>query len=406
MASSGRQAWLKYFQGRGNIESLMKKESLTYDMFEANKRVGNIAIGQKVIVLSSTEYDSKAAIQYKSGTKDITVRVPFNNIAKPNVRSSAAASLKPQAFGIEETKYGFDQYVNLVKESIEERTDLTAELRSYLSILFDYYSKAQTTKQNVTKVFNKVKTSIPINDVNKDFGEVLGPVAVLSENLLRPAKINLTKNICKIYVPKRPNEPLMDYGLYQNDKQVIISAKSGKTTNVVKPSDVITLLNKNDKTKRKWKDTKEYKILEILSNNSIINGPLLVIAYLYPTLMDKEVAATANRFSHDNTKFAPFINNNEYLKNKEDPTLNEIMYECEKMIQEETKTGSLYMNSIFADAIKEEVVYIKFELDPSGVGKWDVIVSKDIQNMDTFGRAYLRTKNGYTRASDRMGIQI
>jgi hypothetical protein len=97
---------------------------------------------------------------------------------------------------------------------------------------------------------------------------------------------------------------------------------------------------------------------------------------------------------------------NEYLKTKKNVTLNEIMYECEKLLQNESKNGSLNMNEIFSKAIEKQVIYVKFMLDARGVGEFDVIASDDIGGPGKQGRVYLRTKNGYTRASDRMGIQV
>ena len=97
------------------------------------------------------------------------------------------------------------------------------------------------------KIFQQVKGSVSLNDVNKDFGEVLGPVAILEQGLFRANKISLNKGSSRIYIPLRPNEPLMDYAIINGDVQYTISAKSGTTTNVVKPPDIIALLSKSPK---------------------------------------------------------------------------------------------------------------------------------------------------------------
>jgi hypothetical protein len=94
------------------------------------------------------------------------------------------------------------------------------------------------------------------------------------------------------------------------------------------------------------------------------------------------------------------------LKSKKDPTVNEIMYECEKMLQKQTKDQTFDMTELFADAIENQVFYVKFGIDSSGVGDWSVIVSDDIRKSKSGSVVYLRSKNGYTRASDRMGIQV
>lgn len=406
MASSGQAAWAKYFQGKGDIKTRMKKASSTFDAKTSAKLSENIEAGTEITYLAAKTFDSKAVIQYKSGNKNKIVRVIFDNIAKPGVKASGAASLKPQAFGVKETKYSFSQYTKVVSESIEERKDLSADVKTYLSALFNHYATGKPSKAEVTKIYNKVKDSIPINDINKDFGEVLGPVAILANKLLESKKITVNKTTAKIYVPERPNEPLMDYGIIQGDKQIVVSAKSGTTTNVVKPPDILMLLKKTPKNEKKWKDKKEYKLLQKLSEESILTGPIKAVSAMYPSMISAKAADSVTKTDYDVAGFSRFINSNAYLSSKKNPTVNEIMYECEKLIQTETKNGNLDMNSIFADAIQGEVVYVKFELDSTGVGKWGVIVSDDIKKINSYGRAYLRTKNGYTRASDRMGVQV
>jgi hypothetical protein len=399
MASSGRTAWTKYFQGRGDLPTTMKKEAGTYDAETGKKKTGTIKAGTAVVYLSTKTYEQRALV--KVGKKN--VRVPFDSIAKPGVKASGAASLKPQAFGVRDKKYSYNEYVKLVKESIEERTDLSAPLRTYLAALFSHYTDGKTTKIQLKKIYSEVSGSIPINDINKDFGEVVGPVACITKKLLLDKNVKLDKNT-KIYMPERPNEPLMDYGLYKGSKQYTISAKSGKTTNVVKPGDILNLLKINPAKVKKWSKTKEYKLLEMLSESSIINGAPRAVAAMYPGLVDMKAATEMTKTDYDVAGFQQFINTNEYLS-KRTPTSNEIMYECEKMIQKQTKNGDLNMNAIFSDAIEEQVLYIKFEVG-DGSGKWGVIASDDIKEINTYGRAYLRTKNGYTRASDRMGVQV
>jgi hypothetical protein len=130
------------------------------------------------------------------------------------------------------------------------------------------------------------------------------------------------------------------------------------------------------------------------------------VSALYPNLIKPDAARKADVKNFDMAGFAAFINTNDYLKTKKNITLNEIMYECEKLLMKDSKEGVLNMNSIFAKAIEKQVTYIKFQLDASGVGEWGVTASDDIAGPKAQTKVYLRTKNGYTRASDRMGIQI
>lgn len=403
MASSGATAWSKYFQGKGDIATTMKKTSAVYDAGEPTKKVGEIAGGTKITYMKTASYEQKALIQYASGSKYILARVPFDNIAKPGVKASGAASLKPQAFGVMDKVYSLGDYKKLVASSIEDRKDLTPQVKTYLAALFDYYAGGKTKKQDVTTIFKKVKADLPLNDINKDFGEVLGPVAAQTFQLLSGKKIKLSGSM-KVYVPARPNEPLMDYAIIDGTKKYTISAKSGTTTNVVKPADIIALIEKSPEA-NKVKNSNEYKLLQILAENSILLGPVRAVSALFPKLIKPAATMHLDGKNYDISGFAGFINQNEYLRTKKTPTMNEIMYECEKMIQKETKEGSLKMNPIFATAIKEQVLYVKFQLDATGLGDWGVIASDDISGTG-HGRVYLRTKNGYTRASDRMGIQV
>jgi len=406
MASSGQAAWTKYFQGKGDIPTIMKKSSPVYDNEKINQKIADVPAGTKVTYLASKKFESKATIEYVVNRKKIVGRVPFDNIAKPGVKASGAASLKPQAFGVGEQKYPFTVYKKTVMGSIDSRKDLTPEVRTYLAALFDYHSGGSTSRQKVMKIFQGVKSSVPLNDINKDFGEVLGPVAILEQDLFRKNKISLNKGAARIYVPARPNEPLMDYAIFSGDTQYTISAKSGTTTNVVKPPDIIALLSKDAKKFKKWSKTKEFRVLQTLAQESILLGPIKAISEIYPNLIPPAAVASISGKSYDKKAFAKFISNNDYLKTKKEPTLNEIMYECEKMIQKQTKDQTFDMTELFADAIENQVFYVKFEIDASGVGDWSVIVSDDIRKSKSGSVVYLRSKNGYTRASDRMGIQV
>jgi hypothetical protein len=407
MASTGQAAWTKYFQGKGDIQTVMKKDSIMYDAEKGIKKIADVPAGTPVVYVSTKSYESKALINCTINRKKFSGRVTFDNIAKPNVKSSGAASLKPQAFNVGETKYSFSTYKNTVLASINDRKDLSGPVRSYLEALFNYYSGTNSSTQTVTKIFKGSDGSLPLNDINKDFGEVLGPIAILQLGLLRTKNINLPRNSAKIYVPSRPNEPLMDYALIDGDTQYTISAKSGTTTNVVKPADIISLLSKNPKKLKKWTSKKEFQLLQTLADNNALTGPIKAVARFNPDMLSEKAANSVTKDSYDEKAFAPFFAKNAYLKLKKKPTVNEIMYECEKILQTQTKDGTFNMTEIFSDAIENQVIYVKFSIDiRTGLADWDVISSDDIRKVKSGAPVYLRSKNGYTRASDKMGIQV
>jgi hypothetical protein len=412
MATTGTAAWSKYFNTGKDIPSVLKKASKVFD-FKTNQPVGNLDAGTEIVFITAKEFDKHPPVRVAK-TKKI-VRVEFDKIAKPGVRSSSAMSLKPQAFGVRDTEYSFKNYAKLIRENIEERKELTGDVRAYLSSLIDYCD--DPSKKNaveVRKCYSSAK-SIPVSDIVKDFGEVAGPFGVLSNKLIK----GLSESNTAVFIPARPNEPLMDYSVRDTTKNVryIISAKSGTTSNVVKPGDIINLLNKIPAKKTKWQRTVQYKVLEILSGASILHGPILVAAYLtgkgfkeFGGITQKAAddfvakAKGSSSTAYNKSLFIKFISENEVLKKlKRTPTANEIMYECEKAIGNLSKTDKLDFTKLFRNAVDEQVYYIKFSLDNTGVPEFDLIgdTPEELKS-----KVFLRSKNGYTRASDRIGIQI
>jgi hypothetical protein len=387
MASTGAAAWAKYYQGRGDLATTIKRAGNTYDA-DGKATSTQLAAGTPCIVLASTVYDSKPQIRVKIGGRVQVVRFKFDDITKPGNKASAASSLKPQAFNVvTAAPIQLADYRSRALAALDERTDLDGPLKGYLAELIKYWAGENAAKTRAAKIWSYISNDIPINDINKDFGEVLGPLAVLKHNLLagtgHDKEVNATSGI---YIPARPNEPLMDYKV----GPVVISAKSGTTTNTVKAADILGLLAKRSALVTKYSKTKEYQVLATLAANSTITGPIAAAQMLMGT-----------------AKFNAWIRNNTYLKGKKGKyTDNELMYECEKYLQAESKTGSLNFTKMFADAIKGNVVYVKFELDQTGVGKFETIVAADVIKAATGARPYLRSKNGYTRASDKLGIQI
>ena len=130
------------------------------------------------------------------------------------------------------------------------------------------------------------------------------------------------------------------------------------------------------------------------------------VAALYPEIISPAAAESFTSTDYDKNLFADFIKNNLYLKMKKNPTVLEISYEAEKIIYGKTKNGDLDMNDIFADAIENKVFYVKFALDNTGIGEFDLIVADDIRKIKSGRKAFLRSKNGYSRSGDKMGIQI
>lgn len=420
MASTGINSWMGHFKSNENINTITKKPSAVYDAETGKKKIADVKTGTKVTYLPSTSYSQRSLVEIEVNGKTFRCRIPIDNLAKPKSKSSGGVSLKPQAFGVTDKTYSIGEYViDVLAELNKESSNIDPTTRTFISLLFKYCAMPKANRAKIAdqlkSTFYTNKSILPINEINKDFGEVLGPVACYFDGLLKDSggKIFLSKDV-KILIPKKPNEPLMDYKLIDDTKTYIISAKSGATTNTVKPGDVLSLIDKNPETLKKWKDSDQYKLLVILHDNSALMGPIRGAAFLGKLgngfTPDNIPVMTSKNYSIE--MFKTFIDQNEYLNNraldiKKPITLDEIRRECEIIITNETTNGKVIMTQIFADAVRNEVIYIKFQVDKkSGLPKWTTIISEDIERVEAGYPAFLRSKYGHGKASDKMGIQI
>jgi hypothetical protein len=408
LSTSGREAWQKYFVGKGDIETTTKSDAPIFDL---NGQVTGkrLPAHSTIMFLQTKSYEPKAKVVWNKQT----IRIPFDTMVKPGVKHSGESSLKPQAFNVSDMLYSPDNYQKVILNSIEERKDLNAHTKAYLYTLVEYYGHTKSAS-NEAKVKKAFKGDLPVANINKDFGEVIGPLALFNFKLLEDHGIRLSSQT-KIRVPVRPNEPLMDYELKDGDYNYIISAKSGTTTNTVKPPEIINLLKKQPNLYRKWKDKKEFAVIEALAEGTILSGPLKALLVLgHPNVngrmveeMEKASSNYGDGMNYNLDAFLPFIKSSPYLKEKfvparkQRPTLNEIMYEAEKAVQDASKS-KYDLTDIFKDAIKTFPIYVRFKLNRDGVGEWEVVTFKDLKARSV----YLRSKNGYTRRSDKMGLQI
>ena len=118
------------------------------------------------------------------------------------------------------------------------------------------------------------------NVIITDFGEVLGPLAIISDQLLKSHGITLIPSKSKIIVPRHLHEALVDYHIDdENELRFSFSAKAGAgTTNVVKAADIYDSLKKHHRNE--WLNTPEYKILSIIASSSTVQGSGMLAAYL------------------------------------------------------------------------------------------------------------------------------
>ena len=186
-ASRGVDSWNKHWRGRGNIPTRIKNTSSPYYSDSSSSRTsGNLPKDTQVTYIDIlTQTHTKAAIQ----VGDNIYYTNIDNLVKP--RSLSIVSLKPQSFGLSGTEYSLTDYINAVKSSINSRQDILGDLQEYLLSLVDY---ADSNSQSFSG-FDF--TTLPIADIKKDFGEVIGPIYCMRRGLLnRSLGITSTSKIC------------------------------------------------------------------------------------------------------------------------------------------------------------------------------------------------------------------
>ena len=429
MASTGITAWNKYFSQHTTIKTRMRIDATLYDETGV-KTLGKIKKGEEVTFKNEGKYESRALIEYKGEMR----RTSFNSLHKPVAKTKATIDVKPQSFNINErTYYTPDKLRDTILDAIYEREDLTPDQKVFLEDLLLWHSEGGTevSDNDLRESFKMVKKETTfVNRVKTDFSEALGPFALIGFDLLEKIGIKYKMAInTKSWFPDLPNYPLMDYaivtGTGNNQKQITVShkAKPG-STNVVKPKDVLELLGKQAPVLRKWKNTHQYKLLEILNSKSILLGGVSAAGYIvskFPAAARKYKGLTKKALDDFNAKgnnydqklWTTFILNNETIENlkkqnkpavaKGKVTADAIRYACEKIVEKETISGSsIPMTDIFVDAVKNQVYYSIFKFGSDGIPDWLLESDTDFKEADTI---FLRTKNSSTKGQDRMGFQ-
>lgn len=398
MATSGIQSWNKRFRGK-DVSTVLKRDSIGYDPNQPSKVLTQkISANEKVIALNSEYSPRYPIIRLKDNKKYL---VKFDNIQKPGTNSDV--KLLPKNLGVTGKYLRINEYIAILLENISNG-DLEPSLKNYLQGLVMYYAK----KEPLSYLNKYYSPNLPFNQIKKDFGELLGPLAIIKDNLLESKGINIPSN-ATIFFPIRSNEPLLDYKIKTGDKEYSISSKTAqKFTNVIKPASIIQLLSTDKKILNKWQNTIQFSILKQLNEGTIVSGPIMA-ASNFPDGPSPEAAVDVmnrstrgyNDFSYDYNLMQPFIDSNKYLKERgNSATLNEIMYEAEKIISASSKNNIKY-DKIFKDAILNQLIYVKFSIN----GKTPLftsLVSSDFKE----NNVYLRSKNSHQRRKDKMGIQV
>jgi hypothetical protein len=225
MATTGKAAWEKYFKGKGDVSTTVKKNTEAFDVTNVTKAIGTIAAGTKVTVKSVTAYNAKALIEYKAAGRTVKARVKFDELQKPgivskvnpdNVKTLANKSLSPDGLQLAGKKINKSSYLTTVKAAIDKHPSAPATVKKFLKEFLDKSIKADNNLSPLVKEISDKDLKI----IAKDFGEVAGAWWFIN---------NYDKTLSYIEFPIKANEPLVDYYVgYSTGLTVKVSAKADK----------------------------------------------------------------------------------------------------------------------------------------------------------------------------------
>ena len=332
--------------------------------------------------------------------------------------STESLDLKPQSLGLQEKPYAADSFANTVINAVLDRNDLDTAVKGYLELLVEYYwnNYSKEVANDIKNEFGDVLGEMPMGQIKKNFGEIIGPLAIIA------SKSDLFKSMgfnsrTKILVPLRGNEELVDFYLIKGKQKIPFSAKSGRsTTNLVKPGNIVSLIDANSDFKRKYGRSLEVQVMRDLANNVATDGPMVAAYNLRNSVREfkkisKEMLShwTSNSKSKGRSwSYDPKLYEG-YAKElglsttgRKKPTFGEILYYTETTLAKASKKdGILDYSEMFNEVVGGAVNYINLvRMDRNGLPVWET--SEGGQST-----AHLRTKNGTTRiATDKVGLQV
>lgn len=300
-------------------------------------------------------------------------------------RTAAGIILKPGLFGkgnskIIDVDIPYSSYFSRLVTAIQT-TDALDKIQKDLLIALaeNTASESVKTRKKVGDYLRNLGSTISINTINNDFGEVLGPLAVMNKRLLP-----IDSSSAVVFIPGRSNEPLLDYKITDSKMEYKISAKSGETTNTLKPGDVIKLIDESEFLQKKWKKKPEYKILDLLDKGTTRDGPIHTGMWM---------------------KKNGFENYFKWLKSE--VYSEEVRQKCEDTISQISKEALDFTN-IFSDATSSKIFYVKFKISLDGNSEWKLVETPndEKEKEKTRKRVVFRSKNYVGRAKDKLGFQV
>lgn len=225
MATTGKAAWEKYYQGKGDVTTTVKKETTAWDPKNPSKQLGIVPAGLSIVVKAVKAYDAKTLIEFKQANKLYSCRVKIDDLQKPgvasktnpdNVKTLPNKALTPDGLGLGGKKISKTDYIRTVNEAIKGCKVAPLQVRDFLKEFLEKSDKTNNTLSPLVKTISDKDLKI----IAKDFGELAGAWWFLN---------NYDSKLSFVEFPARSNEPLVDYYVgYPNGIKLKVSAKADK----------------------------------------------------------------------------------------------------------------------------------------------------------------------------------
>lgn len=399
-ASKGVDNWNKNW--KGSDKPTVIKKAAPYYRYNENRSIGLLPIGASVTYIDAlTESHTRVAIRY--GSNDEIFYTNVDNLTKP--RSLSTVNLQPQSFGIAGRELSVSDYVRELRTQIQNRADINGDLETYLLDLINYsYTGAASFGGYDIR-------ELPLADIIKFFGEALGPIHCIKRGLLNKFNLGVGTGT-KILIASSTSEPLLDYYLIKSDgTRIPISAKSTGTSNPLKVDVIVNKIKQTPTLLRKYQNTTEFKILDAINNNTMMDGPF-VGAMLLGEISDQAAASaiSARGGSLSRTTTSLFQNlirtdsRLSILPRNQTPTASQLSYVCEKKIVQYSRTNSVRFTNMIRDALDQEIIFVKLSINPTT--KTPRFEASKAAGSYGIGLVKLRSKNGYSAKSDKLGFQL
>ncbi len=408
MARTGAKNWQDNWRG-SDKQSEVKVASSYYQMKENGtySTVGTLQKGAKITYIDGmTKNHTKAAFKFLDSEEVYYANI--DKFVKPG--RIGGIDLSPEGFGLDNRTYTSSQnYYNEVIKSIGNRW----ESGGYSGELYDYLFEVMEHARTGSNDFSGIQmTGFPWGSIQSYFGEVAGPVAAVNRGILSGIIPGVSS--AKIYMPPS-SVALYDYKLIVGSHEYLISAKAGRgVSNQVKPQLVLDAVG--SKLDSYETGTKAYNLLTILANRSVIQGAFYGAQLFENTLTpiainDAErkynsAAKSSTRLDDESISlWEPFIKKRS-MGTPKNVTYGQIRYQCEKIIQDQSKLGGLNsdLKKIFQKYLEESrVIYVKMTVSPvTGIPSF----TSSRGGVELVRSLYLRTSNDQNRSADRIGFQV